>query len=458
MGWIDTRYSDGGKPRYRAKYRDIRGRIQTAGTFDDPKKAAQAWQDAEAKVREGRATDRKRGRQQFKAYVEEWFPRHRLELRARENYTYYLDRHIIPWFGRMRMIEILPPDVREFVSTLENKGVPASSIEYCLTILSAIFTTALNDQVVFLHPCRGVKAPVVAKKIRQIITPEQFDVLHEGLADDRWRLLIETDIESGLRWGELTELRPRDFNFGMRTVTVSRVAVELPKRFHPTGGRFLVKPYPKDRDHRQVPLSVPLIAKIKAFIVQHGLGDDDLIFAMPTQGKQPRLRVVPAPETLGYTEPNTAGRKYWHGTMSGYSAGKCRCQHCKDSYAIYRASRRGNGKDQPRRSRVVDTDGHIPRRWFRDNVWLPAREAAELGAGVKVHSLRHAHASWLLAGGADIVVVKERLGHSQIQTTQKYAHTLPDDEEDVALTAFDKIRNRNRSQQNSGGRSARRGL
>jgi site-specific recombinase XerD len=43
-----------------------------------------------------------------------------------------------------------------------------------------------------------------------------------------------------------------------------------------------------------------------------------------------------------------------------------------------------------------------------------------------MHDLRHAHASWLLAGGADLKGVMERMGHAQIQTTQKYLHTLPD--------------------------------
>jgi site-specific recombinase XerD len=91
--------------------------------------------------------------------------------------------------------------------------------------------------------------------------------------------------------------------------------------------------------------------------------------------------------------------------------------------------------------------GNLPRRWFRDNVWLPARDEAGLGEGVKVHSLRHAHASWLLAGGADLAIVMERLGHGSILTTQKYIHTLPDDEDDVALDAFAKIRNRKSDRQ-----------
>jgi integrase len=42
------------------------------------------------------------------------------------------------------------------------------------------------------------------------------------------------------------------------------------------------------------------------------------------------------------------------------------------------------------------------------------------------HNLRHAHASWLLAGGADLKGVMDRMGHAQIQTTQKYLHALPD--------------------------------
>ena len=47
-------------------------------------------------------------------------------------------------------------------------------------------------------------------------------------------------------------------------------------------------------------------------------------------------------------------------------------------------------------------------------------------AAVRPHDLRHAHASWLLAGGADLQAVKERLGHASIATTEKYLHTLPD--------------------------------
>ena len=57
---------------------------------------------------------------------------------------------------------------------------------------------------------------------------------------------------------------------------------------------------------------------------------------------------------------------------------------------------------------------------------LPAIKASGVGFDVRVHDLRHAHASWPLAGGSDLRSVMDRMGHAQITTTQKYLHTLPD--------------------------------
>jgi hypothetical protein len=45
----------------------------------------------------------------FATYVDEqWFPHHVLEPTTREGYRYVLNRHIVPWFGKMKMADILP--------------------------------------------------------------------------------------------------------------------------------------------------------------------------------------------------------------------------------------------------------------------------------------------------------------------------------------------------------------
>jgi site-specific recombinase XerD len=83
----------------------------------------------------------------------------------------------------------------------------------------------------------------------------------------------------------------------------------------------------------------------------------------------------------------------------------------------------------------------ISRNTFRTRVWLPAVRASGLDFNVRMHDLRHAHASWLLAGGADLFTVMERMGHAQIQTTQQYLHSLPDADR-KSLAALDRIQPR----------------
>jgi site-specific recombinase XerD len=349
--------------------------------------------------------------------------------------------HILPEFGGYRLNEIQAGDVRAWVTRLQGDGVKPGTIKYCLSVMSAIFTTALNDQLTAQHPCKGVKAPTVASKTRRIVTPDQFDVIHRRMPTRDIQLLVETDIETGLRWGELVELRKRDIDWDTGVLTVSRVVVELTPKFHPEGKRFLIKQYPKDDEWREITLSRYMLDQLAAHA--EGMVDDDLLFQalQPLAPRRRRPDSRPRPGTLGLTEPNAAGKRYQHGTITAYSSGKCHCQDCRDAYAIYRAERRASGADKPRGLRMLDTDGHIPRAWFRRNVWTPALAAAGLRFKVRFHDLRHAHASWLLAGGADLQTVKERMGHARLTTTEKYLHTLPHADA-AAVTALDTIRKR----------------
>jgi integrase len=443
MGYAKKRVGRNGKPRYTAVYLDLRGSERSAGTFGSERAANKAWQNAEVELRQGRVGDPARGRQTFRKYVEQqWLPHHVLEPTTREKYTYYLSAHILPALGPMRIADIFPEHIREWIARMQREGQSAWTIQYCKSsILSSIFTTALNDQVTYIHPCRGVRIPTVPATIRTIITPEQFEVIYGALPDADAQLLVETAIESGLRWGELAELRVRDLDIATRILTVSRKVTEVNREFHPDGRRFLVGLYPKDKEYRRLKLSPQITAKLKAHIKAHGLGPDGLLFARRAAAPAP-LRVVTEPGILEYTNPNDAGRRYRHGTLSAYNAGPCRCPRCRRAFADYRAERRAGLGTPPRPRRAAnDRDEHIGRNWFRRMVWRPACEAAGLIDLPRFHDLRHSHASWLLAGGADLQVVKERLGHASIMTTQRYLHTLPDADE-TAVEAFSRIRSR----------------
>ena len=78
------------------------------------------------------------------------------------------------------------------------------------------------------------------------------------------------------------------------------------------------------------------------------------------------------------------------------------------------------GKDSPYLF-VSSRGGALDRTaiWRRLKHWA---RAAGLTGKISPHSLRHSFATHLLTGGADLRVVQELLGHSNISTTQIYTH------------------------------------
>ncbi|WP_374213097.1 tyrosine-type recombinase/integrase [Crossiella sp. SN42] len=379
----------------------------------------------------------------FSRYVTEtWLPNHQIGANTREVYDGVIRKRLVPYFGDMAIDSIIPSDVRFFIASQRRLGATPQTIQKCRTILGGIFTTALSDRLITLHPCTGVRIPVVPVLPLRVILPIEFSRLLDSVEGEQWSLLVELEIETGLRWGELTELRAGDFETYSRCLTVSRSCVEVSPRFHPTHGRFLVKNYTKNAKFRILKLRHRVSARLTNHVRKLGLESNGLIFQMPQQKAlppQPRAAVG-----SGVTKPNSAGRCYQHGTLTGYSMGRCRCSQCRAAYAHYRAMRRYAGKDRPPVGRPIDTDGHIPRQWFQRTVWKPALKRSGVERPIGFHGLRHAHGSWMLAGGATLQQVRERLGHSSLRSTERYVHTLVDTDES-ALGAFGRIRDRKSS-------------
>ena len=353
MAWIKVRTTDDGTKRFVACYRDPEGRQRSAGTYSSRRAAERAAHREEAKVREGAWHDHSRGQVTFAEYVETvWLPSKHVEASTLAAYRSYLDKHFIPAFGKRPMGKILPSEIQRWVTAATENGLSAASVGKYHTMLHSVFERALRDRVVTFNPCEHTELPKRVKKTARTLTPAEYDAVLAALPTQH-RLMIETAINTGLRWGELIALKPRHFDLRAGKLTVQETIVEVSLSNSPTGQRMLTKPYPKDNAPRTLGLPAELLDQLAAWISQRGLGPDDLLFA----------------------------------TRDGTP---------------------------------------ISRNTFRTRIWRPAVAASGVDFNVRVHDLRHAHASWLLAGGSDIKSVMDRMGHAQITTTQKYLHALPD--------------------------------
>lgn len=380
MAWVTVRRADDGRKRYQGRYRDGSGAKRTAGTFSTEKAAMQAAVRAELALAEGTWIDPRAGRLTFREYAENvWLPSRHLEVTTYAAYASNLRIHFIPFFGDYPMARIMPAMVQAWVNQAgtpktvagkERKGLSARSIVKYHVMLHSIFARAVADRIIPFNPCAATDLPKVVATRTRTLTPDEYTRLLAQIPP-RFTVMVMTAIETGLRWGELVALRPRHIDTNSCTITVQDTIVEVSAKDSPTGQRMLVKPYPKDDEHRTLAVSQELIDTLTSRIHDLDLSDDDLLF--------------PSRETAG---------------------------------------------GQP-----------LSRATFNTRYWRPAVQRSGIDFPVRMHDLRHAHASWLLAGGADLRSVMARMGHAQIQTTQKYLHTL-DDADQRALAAFHATRSR----------------
>lgn len=368
MAWVKPRITSDQQKRWVACYRDTEGRQRSAGTYSTKRAAQRAANREEQRMLAGSWRDHSLGEVRFREYVvHEWLPSKHIEPTTKAAYESNLDKHFYPFFGKKQLHQITPGLVQDWVTqaAAEGGGLSARSIRKYHTMLHSIFVRAVRDGLIVANPCAHTELPKVIATRTRTLTPEEFDVLISAIPQ-RYRLMVETAIETGMRWGELIALKPRHIDFLRRTITVADTIMEVSKRHSPTGERYVPKAYPKDNEPRSFGVSQDWLDQVAEHINTHQLGRDDLLFA------------------------TTAGTP-------------------------------------------------ISRNTFRTRVWLPAVKASEVGFDVRFHDLRHAHASWLLAGGSDLASVMDRLGHAHIQTTEQYLHA-PAEADQRNLDALNRIR------------------
>ena len=99
----------------------------------------------------------------------------------------------------------------------------------------------------------------------------------------------------------------------------------------------------------------------------------------------------------------------------------------------------GMGKHEPAALVFCNHDGSPISPNYISKLWRMTISAISEFPRVSFHSLRHSHASALIAAGIDVVKVSRRLGHSSpVITLGVYAHLFGEGD-DGAAAAIEKV-------------------
>lgn len=297
-----------------------------------------------------------------------------LAPRTYEFYDNLIRTLIIPALGHIKLSELKPAHVQQFVQQLQNQTkkdsngkvigkVSPSTVKRKLACLQSILKQAVKLDIITSNPAdtsRLTLPKVVAPKVEIFTKQEAAEMLccleKEPL---QFQVLVQLAIMSGARLGELIGLKFTDIDYKNNQITIERSAYKI------TGQPISTK-VPKDNDIRTVTVNSYCI---------------DLI------------RLLRAEKNRQAQELGTAWIEgQWLFTQ-------------------------WNGEIMYPQTPSKQFSDFLEKNGLRHR---------------KFHSLRHTSATLLLYGGVNVRQVQERLGHGNIKTTNIYLHCVAEADEEAA--------------------------
>jgi len=374
--------AEDGTKRAVLRRRGANGEIWTTYTS-----AAKALREALGKVDKGEWVDP--SKQPLGEYLDTWVAGLRLGDSTVASYKKNIRLHIKPYLGGVPLASLTSKKIDELYRTLEEKGrrngkgeltgqgLSARTVRYIHTILRAALQAAVEAEPALLakNPADKANPPTAKEAKPPEMHPWTAAQLRTFLDWSKDHSHLHTAwwllAMTGMRRGELLALRWRDIDLDAGTIRIRRsVGVVRGK-----GQKAVLKEGDTKTDKpRTVDIDATTVALLRAHLRERGglalqFARDDALVFGDAEGR--------------HRHPERFSRAF---------------------------------KDQLKRcERYLVKHG---------------REALP---EIRLHDLRHTHATLLLIKGTPVKVVSERLGHANATITMNvYAHVLPGNQKDAA--------------------------
>ncbi|MDR5566990.1 site-specific integrase [Paenibacillus larvae] len=318
----------------------------------------------------------------FSAFAEEWREKYAIKnlgLKTLYVYESCLKNRILPAFGHLRLGEVKPIHVIDFLDLLGKNGkrkdgkdgtLSSSSIQYHYRVLKNIFSRAVEWKIIKHNPIADIQKPKVVYKVITPYDEQEVQLLFKFLQNEpyHWRMMVTLALTTGLRRGELLGLEWKhiDLENGIIDV-VQSLSISLK-------GEIVLKEPKTKNAKRKVSLPSSVLVELKEYYQRR---------------RKERLEMKDAWQgTYDFVFSHPDGQPFHH---------------------------------------------ERPYLWFRRFI-----QKNDLRY-IRFHDLRHTSATLLINQGVHAKIISERLGHGSITTTMNvYGHALRTADK-TAAEKFEKI-------------------
>lgn len=335
--------------RWQARYADADGVLHSAPNTFARKSDAERWLVVvENDMQRGVFIDPHAGQITVGEWAQRWLASAvgHLKRKTHAGYASLLKTKIVPRFGTVPLSSMKPILVGEWVADLHRAGLSPSRVRQSYRLLSQIMDAAVENDLIAVSPCRGVRLPSMPQTEPHILSEQEADLIIAAITAPH-DVLVALLAYGGLRIGEVFALRRRSIDLAAGAVIISESLVEI--------AGLITFDTPKNHQKRTVTVPKFVLDMLTRRMLEIDEGPDALLFPS-TVGKPQHYNAWrtayfdPAVRAAGLTDitPHDlrASHATWVTSRHGVMAAAARLGHANASVTTRHYARTVQGQDR----------------------------------------------------------------------------------------------------------------